>query len=118
MEMGELDWAGPALPELAAACAAQGVRHIYLPIVDSGIPDAAWERRWETHGPELHAHLKAGRNIIFHCRGGRGRAGLAVTRMLIETGEAPADAMARVRAARPGAIETQMQEAYLLSLRI
>ena len=116
MEMGELDWAGPALPELGAACAALGMQHLYLPIVDRDIPDLHWERRWEGHGPELHALIEAGQNIVFHCRGGRGRAGLAVTRMLIEIGEAPALAMARVRAARPGAIETIAQEEYLLRL--
>ncbi len=116
MEMGELDWAGPALPDLQAACAAQGMQHIYLPIVDCDIPDAQWERRWESHGPVLHTLLQSGQNIVFHCRGGRGRAGLAVTRMLIELGEKPALAMARVRAVRPGAIETRAQEDYLLRL--
>ena len=114
MEAGELNWAGPTLAELGAACTKLGLEHIYLPITDCDIPDMHWERRWESHGPELHARLRAGQNIVFHCRGGRGRAGLAVTRMLIETGEDPALAIARVRAARSGAIETQGQEDYLL----
>ncbi len=118
MEMAELDWAGPPLPELGAACAVLGMRHIYLPIVDCDIPDLHWERRWESHGPELHALLQSGQNIIFHCRGGRGRAGLAVTRMLIETGEDAAQAMTRVRTACPGAIETAAQEEYLLRLGV
>lgn len=116
MEMGELDWAGPPLAELGAACAHLGIQHIYLPIVDCDIPDAHWEQGWRSHGPGLHAHLRSGRNIVFHCRGGRGRAGLAVTRMLIESGEKPELAMTRVRAARPGAIETAAQENYLLQL--
>ena len=116
MEMGELDWAGPSLGDLQAACAALGLLHFYLPIEDEGIPDAHWERRWQTHGSELHAMLQTGQNIFFHCRGGRGRAGLAVTRMLIEIGEDPVLAMARVRAVRPGAIETAAQEEYLRSL--
>jgi len=118
MEMGELDWAGSALPELGAACAALGMQHIYMPIVDCDIPDLHWERRWVSHGPGLHTLLQSGRNIVFHCRGGRGRAGLAVTRMLIEIGEDPTLAMARVRAARPGAIETTAQEDYLLRLGV
>lgn len=118
MERGELEWAGPTLAELAGACAEFGMRHVYMPIVDSDIPDMDWERRWLSHGPELHAHLRAGENIVFHCRGGRGRAGLAVARMLIESGEDPAKAMARVRTARSGAIETEAQEAYLLALNM
>lgn len=118
MEMGELDWAGPALPELSAVCAHHGMRHLYMPIVDQDIPDIHWEQRWLTHGPELHDLLRGGSNIVFHCRGGRGRAGLAATRVLIETGEDPVSAMARVRMARPGAIETLGQEAYLLGLGV
>ncbi len=117
MEMGELDWAGPRLAELQAACGALGLQHLYLPIEDGGIPDPQWEAGWQRHGPGLHGLLRAGHNIIFHCRGGRGRAGLAATRMLIETGEDPAPAMSRVRDARSGAIETRDQEAYLLRLR-
>jgi protein-tyrosine phosphatase len=116
MEMGELDWAGPSLAELGTACAELGLRHLYLPIVDCGVPDQHWELRWQSHGPALHALLHAGENIVFHCRGGRGRAGLAVTRMLIEIGEDPAAAIARVRGARSGAIETEGQEEYLLRL--
>lgn len=117
METGELDWAGPRLDELRAACGALGLQHLYLPIEDGGIPDLHWEAGWQRHGPGLHALLRAGHTIIFHCRGGRGRAGLGATRMLIEIGEDPAQAMARVRDARSGAIETRGQETYLLGLR-
>lgn len=116
MEVGELDWAGPSLAELAAGCAQHGMRHLYLPIEDCGVPDHHWEACWQSQGPALHALLYGGENIIFHCRGGRGRAGLAATRMLIENGEEPAAAMARVRSARSGAIETREQEEYLLRL--
>ncbi|MSP43401.1 MAG: hypothetical protein EXR08_08570 [Alphaproteobacteria bacterium] len=116
MEMGELLWAGPALPELGAACTDHGMRHIYLPIVDQDIPDRKWESHWGQYGPEFHDLLRNGRNIVFHCRGGQGRAGLAATRMLIEIGETPSQAMAFVRRARPGAIETRGQEDYLLRL--
>lgn len=116
MEMAELDWAGARLPELKSAAEAAGLRHFYLPIADGDIPDIHWERSWELHGPQLHDELQAGGNIVFHCRGGRGRAGLAAARVLIELGAPPLEAMARVRQARTGAIETKAQEAYLLRL--
>ena len=118
MEIGELQWAGPVLDQLGAACADHGLRHFYLPIVDQDIPDRNWEDRWRLHGPEFHELLRTGGNIVFHCRGGQGRAGLAAARLLIETGEPPAGAMARVRQARPGAIETAGQEDYLLRLEM
>lgn len=51
-----------------------------------------------------------------HCKGGLGRAGTVAARLLIEFGQAPEDAIACVRAARPGAIETHQQETYLRQL--
>ena len=116
MEGGELDWAAASLPQLRSAAEEAGLHHIHLPIVDGDIPDIQWERNWEFHGPRLHDELHGGGNIVFHCRGGRGRAGLAAARVLIELGAPPQEAMAKVRQARPGAIETKVQEAYLLRL--
>lgn len=118
MEMGELEWAGPSLSALNTACNALNIRHLHLPIVDECIPDAAWDKTWRDVGPQLHEILQTGLNIVFHCRGGRGRAGLAATRLLMDTGEPAKQAIARVRTARPGAIETRMQEEYLLQLRL
>ena len=46
----------------------------------------------------------------FHCRGGLGRAGMISARLLVESGVEPEVAIAKVRAARPGAIETREQE--------
>lgn len=113
MEMGELDWAGPSLNTLGNICNSLQIKHLYLPIKDEDIPDASWEQAWRRHGPDLHGALQAGRNIVFHCRGGRGRAGLAAARMLIELGAPHHQAIAAVRAARSGTIETQAQEDYL-----
>jgi ADP-ribosyl-[dinitrogen reductase] hydrolase len=49
-----------------------------------------------------------------HCRGGLGRAGTVAARLLAELGMAPADAISRVRAVRPGAIQTQAQREYVM----
>jgi protein-tyrosine phosphatase len=48
-----------------------------------------------------------------HCRGGLGRAGMISARLLVESGVEPTAAMERVRAARPGAIETPRQEEWV-----
>ena len=61
----------------------------------------------------LRAHLDAGENIVVHCRGGLGRAGMISARLLVETGIDPDVAMARVRTARRGAIETSGQEHWV-----
>lgn len=58
--------------------------------------------------------LKQGNKLFIHCRGGLGRTGTLAARLLIERGLSPETAIAEVRVARPGAIETIEQEEYLL----
>ena len=58
--------------------------------------------------------LDMGKKLFIHCRGGLGRTGSLAARLLIERGLTPEAAIAEVRVARPGAIETLEQEEYLL----
>ena len=88
----------------------------HLPIVDVSTPDVSFEREWDKIADDLHARLRQGSNVLVHCRGGLGRAGTIAARLLIELGWSPGDATSRVRAVRPGAIETLAQEKYVASL--
>jgi hypothetical protein len=47
-----------------------------------------------------------------------GRAGMIAARLLAELGIEPATAIRRVRAVRPGAIETRQQEKYVLGIGV
>jgi ADP-ribosyl-[dinitrogen reductase] hydrolase len=85
----------------------------HLPIVDASIPDQRFEDKWEIAGEEIRALLRGGRDVLVHCRGGLGRAGMIAARLLVELGTEPAEAIARVRAVRPGAIETREQERFV-----
>lgn len=117
IEEHEFDLLG--VQELGKEAARLGMQWFHLPIVDVSIPNQEWETRWVTKaGNELKAGLKAGRDIVVHCRGGLGRAGMIAARLLIELGMAPADALAEVRRVRPGAVETYEQEKYVLRQRI
>ena len=62
-----------------------------------------------------HIGMTSG-NIVIHCLGGLGRTGLVACKLLTEQGIPAASALEQVRAARPGAVETPEQEAYVLSL--
>lgn len=115
MEAGELEWASLPLAAFRARVQAHGIHALHLPLADGEAPDARWEERWREEAPVLHAYLRQQRNVVVHCRGGRGRAGLAAARLLIEFGVDPHEAILRARAARPGAIETREQEEYLRS---
>ena len=90
-----------------------GLSWLHLPIVDMAVPNRAFESAWEGVGPRLQALLDDGGRLLVHCRGGLGRSGTIAARLLVEAGLDPDEAMVRVRAARPGAIETAAQERYL-----
>lgn len=88
-----------------------GIRHIWFPIRDFGAPEAG-DTHWPMLATELHGVLDRGEGLLLHCLGGKGRSGMIAMRLLVERGLAPVDALAQVRAARAGAIETAEQEAW------
>ena len=79
---------------------------IHAPIPDGSIPGVGFERDWPVLGADLRARLRAGDDVVVHCKGGLGRAGTVAARLMAEMGVPPREAIARVRQARPGAIET------------
>jgi len=87
-----------------------GLTELHLPTPDFGVPAAESLRR----GVEaIERVLAAGRCVAVHCGAGRGRTGTLVACVLVARGAAPADALARVRRLRPGAVETRAQEAAI-----
>src|ERR1700730_1083075 len=88
----------------------------HLPIVDVSIPDQRFEEKWAAAGEELRSILRNGSDVLVHCRGGLGRAGTIASRLLVELGMPPKTAIERVRAVRPGAIETRAHEEYVLAI--
>lgn len=101
--------------QIRAKASELGIEWYQLPISDQGTPDQTFEDSWATVGPQLHALLKAGHNIVVHCKGGLGRTGTIAARLLIESGVDPEMSIRCVRKARPGAIENSRQEQYVLS---
>ena len=115
MESHELDRLG--VSGLGEMVVSQGLDWYDLPIQDVSVPSTAFEVQWEEVGKTLRKRLLNGQSIVVHCRGGLGRTGLVAARLLIELGDKPEAALQRVRAARPGAVETVEQEEYVLGLR-
>ncbi len=97
------------IERIGVAVEALGMEWHHLPITDVDIPREPFETLWVQSGPRLRAHLGAGRRIVLHCRGGLGRTGTIAARLLAELGVPAYDAIAAVRAARPGALETPDQ---------
>jgi atypical dual specificity phosphatase len=59
---------------------------------------------------EVEAELRRGGKVAVHCLGGVGRTGTMVACYLVARGAASAEAIAEVRARRPGSIQTAGQE--------
>ncbi len=113
MEDWELTNVGVDPNLLRETAVAYGMEWHHLPISDMGVPDQAFESAWAHTGRQLHELLEAGETVFFHCLAGLGRTGTVVARMLVERGENPDAAIARVRRARPGTIQTAEQEAHV-----
>lgn len=104
-----------AVPDLGKRVVAMGMDWHHLPIRDVDVPDGRFEGAWPVSGLAIQNCIDAGESVLIHCRGGIGRTGLVAARLLIERGGRPRDAINRVRAVRPGAIETLAQEAYVMN---
>ena len=105
------------VPNLGDTAEEAGLEWHHLPIPDVKIPKERFERLWTYSGHVLRRKLRSGETIVVHCRGGLGRTGMIAARLAIEFGEAPEEALRRVREARRGTVETTAQEAYVLRQR-
>lgn len=105
------------VPGLGAGVRSRGMEWWHLPIPDGHVPDEDFEARWVEAGAAIRNHLRSGRNVLVHCKGGLGRAGTIAARLMVELGTPPRDAIRLVRESRScDAIERQ-QEAHVRSCR-
>ena len=88
-----------------------------MPIADLGAPNQDFKYKWETTKVLLKNELLEGQNVIFHCRGGKGRAGTIAAILLVDFGHEKKEAIDLVRERRKGAIETKTQEDFIAAYR-
>ncbi|WP_159592077.1 dual specificity protein phosphatase family protein [Chelativorans xinjiangense] len=98
--------------DLGSVLADASIDWFHLPISDYGGPAGAAEEAWPALSARLHGVLDEGGGVLLHCHGGRGRSGMIALRLLVERGEPMEEALARLRAARPGAVEAPAQFAW------
>ena len=101
------------VPHLGQEVQRRGMAWCHLPIADYSIPDEEFEQQWASQGPGIRDKLRNGNNILIHCKGGLGRAGMMAARLLVELGMDPEEAIQSVRQVRKGAIETPAQLALV-----
>ena len=81
------------------------------------LPDKDFKYKWETTKVLLKNELIDGKNIVLHCRGGKGRAGTIAAILLVEFNYEKQEAIDLVRSRRKGAIESKIQEDFIFSYR-
>jgi protein-tyrosine phosphatase len=92
--------------------AAHGIDLVRLPIPDVDVPPDRDRARAVVQ--EIVARLARGEKVVIACRGGLGRTGMIAACTLVDMGASPVQAVAAVRRARHGAIQTREQEKYVL----
>lgn len=101
------------VPQLGHEIHRRGIAWHHLPIADYSIPTQDFEQQWAEQGREIREILRNGNDVLVHCKGGLGRAGMIAARLLAELGMNPDEAIHAVRRVRKGAIETPGQLALV-----
>ena len=101
------------VPDFAQAIARTPLQWLQEPITDMATPGPASMAAWRAQGAALLQALNSGQRVLVHCAAGLGRTGMLVAKLLVLNGVRADEAIAQVRRARPGTIETEAQAEWV-----
>ena len=107
------EFAALGVPEFEKQARTQAFKWYHLPIFDFGVPGPEFNTAWDLHGNDILKTVTNGGRLVIHCAFGLGRSGTLAAKILTTFGVSPEIAIKQVRNARPGAIESQIQEQYI-----
>ena len=109
-EVEELD-----LQEESACCDANGMAYLSMPIVDRGVPDSG--RETLNFARKLKGFLDEGKNLVIHCRYGRGRSSVLAATVLALRGVPIETAFEMIAIARGFSVpDTDQQRVWVINL--
>ena len=88
-----------------------GIDVLHHPVPDVDVPQNA--ALFAEFADEVMNRLLNGETVVAHCLGGLGRAGTLAACLLVQAGMTPQQGVELVRSARPGAVETPVQERFV-----
>jgi hypothetical protein len=110
----EHEFTALGIPTLRGHAQHYGIQVIWFPIRDVSIPTSMEE--FAAMVKVVHNVLEEGKTVVIHCMGGLGRTGLVAAALLVHATElSPEEAIAVVRRARQGTIQTVEQEQFVSS---
>ena len=112
--MEDHEYRGYRILELLEQESIGNIEILRFAIEDMGVPREAESERFQTFVQDVVRRLEEDQNVVVHCRGGLGRTGTLAACVLVALGRHAADeAIAAVREARKGTVQTREQEDFV-----
>ena len=112
--MEDHEYRGYQIPELLERDKVGDIEILRFAIKDMGVPQEAESEKFEAFVRDIVQRMERGQNVVVHCRGGLGRTGTLAACVLGALGRHTADdAIAAVREARNGTVQTREQEDFV-----